>query len=414
MTGQHGGAQAAAAHRGTRDSSARGAGPRSRRLGPVLARIVVALVALAGIYLVVANLSLTLWMRSLARDLGLTAQVASAHTLYPGYVHLEGLRLAGGHGAGWTVRLAEADLRVDLADLVRGEVHVTRLRGGGLEVALGGPPDELARAPEVLAGAAAPLARAALPPSGGPAETGDRPARALLVEDIEVGARAIGAGPFRLVGAMSARAARLAASPPRHATLEVDAGALDIVDGEIHREGRLLARAVHGRIDARLDPTGAGDAAVSPLEAGRGLDRPRASMQERLRADGGALSSRDGAFFHGSIAAEGEDAGVLLDLLGVTGALRWTLEFLEGRPFALSAALARSPVRIELDDVRFESGNIEARGAFQKDGDGRAGAFLVTAGQLSAGLSIAGGQAHVIPSPGEDWLARRLDAITGR
>ncbi|AGP36568.1 hypothetical protein BE04_03010 [Sorangium cellulosum] len=156
------------------------------------------------------------------------------------------------------------------------------------------------------------------------------------------------------------------------------------------------------------------DVVIAAPDAGHGRGRPRAPVHGTLRIDGGALSIRGGASLDGSIAAEGADAGVLLDLLGVTGALRWTLEILEGRPFALSSALVRRPLRIELSDVRFESGNIEARGAFAQDGDGRAGAFLVTTGALSAGLSIEGGEPHVTSSPGEDWLARRLDAITGR
>ncbi|WP_437563217.1 hypothetical protein [Sorangium sp. So ce542] len=593
------------AHRGTRGASAPVAGQTPVRLGRVLARIAVALVALAGLYLVVANLSLGSGIRSLARAMGVTARYASAYTLYPSHVHLEELRLAGSHGAAWAVRLAEADLRVDLVALARGRLHVTRLRGGGLEVELGGSPEALAPAPELMAGAVAPFVHAALPLSGPPAAAGGGRERALLIEDVDLGARAIGAGPYRLVGAMSARAARLAASP---ATLEVDAGALDIIEAEIRRGGRLLARAVHGRVDARLDPvaSGAPDVAAAPaagardllraasgrvelegelvspgallpleaatveggqgslkagialdhgviaegseltvaagplrvglpggaakvlpsglvmtarwrsadlpllrldvsvpelvhqapgaqeslggihieLEAvgadltapwaqrgalrasaarglwrvgaatlaggaearldlteldlragsariasgtveavdivvsapgaGHGRDRPPAPVQGTLRIDGGALSIRGGASLHGSIAAEGADAGVLLDLLGVTGSLRWTLEILEGRPFALSSALVRRPPRIELDDMRFESGNIEARGAFAQDGDGRAGAFLVTTGVLSAGLSIEGGELHVTSSPGEGWLARRLDAITGR
>ncbi|WP_437973004.1 hypothetical protein WMF11_28905 [Sorangium sp. So ce295] len=591
------------AHRGTRDSNAPGTG----RLGPVLARLVLAFIALAGIYLVVANLSLVPGIRSLARSMGVTAQVASAYTLYPTQLHVEGLRLTGRHGAAWTVRLTEADLRVDLVDLVGGRVHIKHLRGGGMEVELGGLRAELVRASEVMTGAVVPLVRAALPPPGRPAAPGGRRERALLIEDIEVGARAIGVGPYRLVGAMSARSARLAASS---ATLEVDAGELDIVDGEIHRDARLVARAVHGRVDARIHPTdasalGAGftdadardplraaggrvelagelvsleallpleaatveggqgslkagisldhgviaqgsevrvvagplsvrlsdkatnllpaglvmtasrtsaeqpllklevsvpelrqqppdaqgahesvegvhveletlsadlttpwtrsgalrasaargfwragaatlaggakarfdleelelragtaqikagileavSVVVSPLETGHGRDRPHATMQGTLRIDGGALSIRDGASLHGSISAGGADAGALLDLLGVTGTLRWTLEILDRRPFALSSALVRRPPQLLLDEVRFESGDIEARGAFQTDSDGRAGAFLVTTGQLSAGLSIQGDQLHVIASPGEDWLARRVDAITGR
>jgi hypothetical protein len=163
------------------------------------------------------------------------------------------------------------------------------------------------------------------------------------------------------------------------------------------------ARIESGEIEAR-------EVTVEPAVAGEAP--PRAPMEGKIRIDGGMLSAREGASFHGGLLIQGSDAGALLDLAGVTGSLRWTLAVAEARPFTLSSSVTRRDPVLRLDDVRFESGYIVATGAFH-EGSERHGAFLVAAGPLSAGLSVEAGHPEVTLSPPQGWLARRLDALAG-
>lgn len=149
------------------------------------------------------------------------------------------------------------------------------------------------------------------------------------------------------------------------------------------------------------------DLAVARPGGGAG----RAPVQLDVDVREGELSTVGGLAFSGDVRVRGDDAGVLFDVAGVDGALRWGLASLEGQPFTLGAAAARRPGVLLLDRVRFESGRIEARGALHERGARREGAFLVRRGRLETGVAVEGGKVSVTLDPGEGWLARRLGAM---
>ena len=150
--------------------------PLPRPVGSLLARVrrvrwgrfvkrVALAVALAWVtYLVVANVLLrTRLLRNAisgsavsfaiganASDLNL--DYASAYSVIPGHVHLEGLTIRGREQTvEWFLSLDHADVELDLFDLLHRELHATRLRSSGFAIRARMRLDPMHVTPEVVA-----------------------------------------------------------------------------------------------------------------------------------------------------------------------------------------------------------------------------------------------------------------------
>ena len=111
-------------------------------LALLLAWLLGAIAVVAFLYLTVVNLLLRSWLRqgALYTDTA-SVRASSAYTLLPGRLHVDGLRV---RARGWSLFVERADIRFDATALASRRLHVTRLRGAGLDVVSG--PSRRARA----------------------------------------------------------------------------------------------------------------------------------------------------------------------------------------------------------------------------------------------------------------------------
>ena len=120
---------------------------RRFRWGRLVRWLVLAVAVPLALYLIIANVLLrTRLLRNLISDsptdfaiLGSSSELrldyASAYSILPGRVHLEGLTIRGRERTvEWFLTLDHADVRISLLDLLRRRFHATRLRSSGFTI----------------------------------------------------------------------------------------------------------------------------------------------------------------------------------------------------------------------------------------------------------------------------------------
>ena len=105
-----------------------------------LRRAAAAIIGLYGVYLVGANLFLNVdRLNSLIspRPEKTLVEWKSGWTLFPGFIHVEGLRIRGqSRGVQWQARVGDASLRISLLALASKTVRISRARGNAFEYRL--------------------------------------------------------------------------------------------------------------------------------------------------------------------------------------------------------------------------------------------------------------------------------------
>lgn len=76
-----------------------------------------------------------------------------------------------------------------------------------------------------------------------------------------------------------------------------------------------------------------------------------------------------------------------------------------------SVHVSRQGLRLRLIDAR--SGNLRARGYFEKEKNEPRGAFLLSSGPLNVGVTLSGGETEVSPFVGDGWLSTTWPQISG-
>lgn len=221
--------------------------PRWKR---ALRLFAIALVALAALYVVSANLVLAVVLPRVLAKPSLTVEYRSAWSLWPGVVHASDLAVRGQTDTvDWMVGCDHAVLDIDLFALTHHVFHLNRLRGQGIDFRLRKRVDAAeAEDPEV---AAVPPIAAYDPPIRDPAPPSRPPTKWIVqVDDSDSDVRQIWIGYIRFVGQARSRGAFYVA--PHHA-IGIPAARLDIEDGEVTLADHVIARAVNSEVRCSID-----------------------------------------------------------------------------------------------------------------------------------------------------------------
>ena len=227
------------------------------RAAQITLAIVLALVALESLYLVVGNAIIrTDLLRSWINDGPDRTHVeyGSAYTLWPGRVHVTGLRIWDRDDAAeWRISLDEGVGRIGLWELLGRRFHTSHLRGTGLVLrirsrlpAAQATPRELSLLPEIPElpepPVRAPGRKDTEPPSS---EVWSVFLDTVAVEDV----REIWVDTYHFTG-RSRLTGALYLVP--HQTLEVPKTVLDVEDGAMQYRGLPAAAALHGRVETAV------------------------------------------------------------------------------------------------------------------------------------------------------------------
>lgn len=134
-------------------------------------------------------------------------------------------------------------------------------------------------------------------------------------------------------------------------------------------------------------------------------------IRANLHLENATFDAERGFEAAGTMSVRGDDAGVVLDLLGARESVRWMLSALVGQSFEVASSLRTCRSGAALDGLRFESGLTRASGALRAAADGWSGALQVRRGSLSIGISITPGGVETLLAPQPFWLDTELALI---
>lgn len=327
--------------------------------------------------LLYANFRLHMGLRGMASEAGLELEYGAAYTLIPGEVTLRGLRVTGGTKFLWTVGLPRAELQVSVADLLFGRLHVHSLRGDALSIRVAGFGYE--EGPVF-----APKRR--LTALGMIGFTGTNE-NALRIDRLYTSVETLEIGEYDLSGSVQLRATNLELSPRApvlgQAVLSMDSAALSRGDEEVLRwlQGRLI------------------------------LERNRAQEPSFVASTGVFLSSAPSPELTGTLHLFGADAGELLEFAGVPEPVSVLFSNIQGQPFKVATEFEQRPGALFLREVRAESGSFRAVGAFRDTTTDRAGVFLLTLRELSAGILVGARESDLVMGADRAWLTQFQDVL---
>lgn len=330
-------------------------------------RVVTVLLASAALCLLLANFRLHETLRHAAREAGVALTYAAAYTLEPGTVHIRGLRITGGAAVLWSVDVPRLELQMSPLDVLLGRLEVDRVVGRELSIRVTGiAEDDLPlRRPErrvVALGMGPSVSRAGEPPL-------------VRIGELQTDVRLLQLGDYRLTGQLALRAHGVAFMPNEPALGDA---VLRVRGASVHKADDELLRSLDGRLCVR-----------------------RTSWSSH--ADGEVEAPR-AAHLEGSLKLTGKDGGDLLDFAGLPDPIGVLFSSVQGQPFTVATRVVQRPGAVFLQEVTAESGPFRAVGAFRDTTLDRAGVFLLTEREVSAGVLVGARDANFVVGADAAWL----------
>lgn len=335
-----------------------------------------ALLATLALALAALNLRLQGILRRTAADAGVGLSYAAAYTVRPGVVKIHGLRVTGGSNVPYNVATPHAELRIDVLDLVLGRLHVSHVRAHALELRVAGVAED--DTPSI--GRERDLTALSMLPSL-PSDDGS----ALRIDRLDATVASLEVGDYHLTGILRLSAESLELSPraPVVGTAKLSLDRASLVKGDQELLGSL-----RGSLDVERTATTSGSSDVMVADC----STCQASLQGSLELSGG-------------------DTGELLEFAGVPDSVGFMFASVQGRPFTLATNIVQRPGAFLLREVRAESGPFRAVGSFRDTPLERAGAFLLTEQELSAGILVGAREASFVLGADVAWLTQSQQVL---
>jgi hypothetical protein len=355
---------------------------RHERSDGAVLRTAVSTLVLSALTLVLllagANLRLRWLLHQRASETGLTLKWAAAYTVFPGVVEVRELEVSSRSPALLRVLAPRARMRLGLTDLALGrlDLHAVHVDGLTLEVTGIAQDDVTPPAPErdlTALGIA------------GPTLLNERARSRIRIDALDAAVASLRIGDYAFSGKLRIRGEGLELSPTAPATLALT---LELDGASVQKGHRELLGQLHGEVKLNRTSILARSGVVSPFEV-----EPR--------------EAQTSATFRLS----GADVSQLFAFAGVPDSLYALFQPVSQRPFKLEAHVLDRPGAFFVRDFRAESGAFRAVGAFRDTHADRAGAFLLTLSERSAGILVGAREANFLVGADSAWLARSQELL---
>lgn len=341
---------------------------RGLSFGRVLRVFMLSVTALL-LLLASANLRLQLMLRSRAREAGVELRYRAAYMLRPGVVDVRDLDVRSTSRLPWRVGTQRARFHVGLVDLAFGRLHVRRLEADALEVRVAG----IAEDDIVVPGPVRNVVTLGVTPF---LDLPDE--RGLTIAQFESRVTKLQVGDYVLTGSLELHAKDVSYQPREPVLGEAS---LILRNASLRKNQEELLSKLNGQVG---------------LRRGQSLELDSSSPIQPVPNE---------ARLTGTFHLAGTNTSELLTFANVPGELCSLFNAVDGRAFTLEAKLEQQAGALWVREFHAQSEGFQAVGAFRDTPLERAGVFLLSMRNVSAGVLIGARDASFVLGADTEWLS---------